>query len=220
MKTGRRRKLNFSKLYSFRCGRASFSKDDHSEIGGPGFSRVVYCNEPGVFEAAIRHYAANSIRSTKYTATSFFPKALFEQFRRVANFYFLVTGSLAFTPLAPYTAVSAILPLFVVIGATMIKEGIEDWRRKQQVFPSLLALHKHVFLFIFFNLPFSCCTTGDCRTGGLILSWNKLYIVFLFLFCTLMKNLTLEFIWNYLLWLVVRSGWTMLQWHRQVYCLR
>ncbi|KAG5536104.1 hypothetical protein RHGRI_023779 [Rhododendron griersonianum] len=132
MKTGRRRKLNFSKLYSFRCGRASFSKDDHSEIGGPGFSRVVYCNEPGVFEAAIHHYAANSIRSTKYTATSFFPKALFEQFRRVANFYFLVTGSLAFTPLAPYTAVSAILPLFVVIGATMIKEGIEDWRRKQQ----------------------------------------------------------------------------------------
>ncbi|KAF7135897.1 hypothetical protein RHSIM_Rhsim08G0132100 [Rhododendron simsii] len=132
MKTGRRRKLNFSKLYSFRCGRAFFSKDDHSEIGGPGFSRVVYCNEPGILEAAIRHYAANSIRSTKYTATSFFPKALFEQFRRVANFYFLVTGSLAFTPLAPYTAVSAILPLFVVIGATMIKEGIEDWRRKQQ----------------------------------------------------------------------------------------
>ncbi|KAL6969722.1 putative phospholipid-transporting ATPase 9 [Sarracenia purpurea var. burkii] len=135
MKTGRRkmRKLHFSKIYSFRCGRAPPLEDyDHSHIGGPGFSRVVYCNEPGSFEAAIRKYVGNSVRSTKYTAASFFPKALFEQFRRVANFYFLVVGTLAFTPLAPYTAVSAILPLVVVIGATMVKEGIEDWRRKQQ----------------------------------------------------------------------------------------
>nr|CAD1838277.1 unnamed protein product [Ananas comosus var. bracteatus] len=58
-------------------------------------------------------------------------QVLFEQFRRVANFYFLLSGCLSFTPLAPYSAVSAILPL-VVIGATMAKEGIEDWRRKQQ----------------------------------------------------------------------------------------
>jgi phospholipid-translocating ATPase len=58
---------------------------------------------------------------------------LFEQFRRVANFYFLVVGVLAFTPLAPYTAVSAIFPLIVVVGATMVKEGIEDWKRAQQV---------------------------------------------------------------------------------------
>ncbi|KAI8021502.1 putative phospholipid-transporting ATPase 9 [Camellia lanceoleosa] len=129
MKTGKRKKLRFSKIYSFACGRASF-EEDHSRIGGPGFSRVVYCNEP--FENAIRRYAGNHVRSTKYTALSFLPKALFEQFRRVANFYFLVIGTLAFTPLAPYTAVSAIIPLIVVIGATMVKEGVEDWRRKQQ----------------------------------------------------------------------------------------
>ncbi|XP_052186082.1 putative phospholipid-transporting ATPase 9 [Diospyros lotus] len=132
MKTGgKRRKLRLSKIYSFRCGRASF-KDDHSQIGGPGFSRLVYCNEPDSFEAGIHNYAGNYVRSTKYTAASFFPKALFEQFRRVANFYFLVTGILAFTPLAPYIAVSAIIPLIIVVGATMMKEGIEDWRRKQQ----------------------------------------------------------------------------------------
>lgn len=168
MKTGRRRKkLHLSKLYSFRCGRASFLKENHSQIGGPGFSRVIYCNEPGGFEAAILIYAANSVRSTKYTAASFFPKALFEQFRRVANFYFLVTGSLAFTPLAPYTAVSAVIPLVVVIGATMVKEGIEDWRRKQQVFLSLLAFDEHFF---FANLACSCCTSCDCHKGGSILS--------------------------------------------------
>ncbi|KAA8532783.1 hypothetical protein F0562_032816 [Nyssa sinensis] len=131
MKTGRRRKLHFSKIYSFRRGKATL-KDEHSQIGGPGFSRVVYCNEPDCPDVGIRNYASNYVRTTKYTAASFLPKSLFEQFRRVANFFFLVTGILAFTALAPYSAGSAIVPLIVVIGATMVKEGIEDWRRKLQ----------------------------------------------------------------------------------------
>ncbi|OWM75840.1 hypothetical protein CDL15_Pgr009484 [Punica granatum] len=131
MPGGRRRKLRLSKIYSFRCGRSSF-KEDHSQIGGPGFSRVVYCNEPDCFESGVRNYRTNYVRTTKYTVATFLPKSLFEQFRRVANFYFLVTGVLAFTPLAPYTAVSAIVPLIIIVGATMVKEGIEDWRRKQQ----------------------------------------------------------------------------------------
>ncbi|KAL2546544.1 putative phospholipid-transporting ATPase 9 [Forsythia ovata] len=131
MKTGRKKKLHFSKIYSFKRGKGT-SKDDHTRIGGPGFSRVVYCNEPDGLEASIRYYANNYVRTTKYTAATFLPKSLFEQFRRVANFYFLVTGILSFTSLAPYSAVSAIIPLIIVIGATMVKEGIEDWRRKQQ----------------------------------------------------------------------------------------
>lgn len=130
MATGKSRKLNFSKIYSFRRGRRAYKEDDQSQIGGPGFSRVVHCNGPVNIEA---NYEGNYVRSTKYTAISFFPKALFEQFRRVANFFFLVTGTLAFTALAPYSAVSAIVPLIVVVGATMVKEAIEDWRRKQQV---------------------------------------------------------------------------------------
>ncbi|KAI4313998.1 hypothetical protein L6164_026941 [Bauhinia variegata] len=131
MRGGRRRKLHFSKIYSFRCGRHGF-KHDHSQIGGRGFSRVVFCNEPASFEATLHNYADNDVRSTKYTLATFLPKSLFEQFRRVANFFFLLTGILAFTPLAPYTAVSAILPLIIIVGATMVKEGIEDWRRKKQ----------------------------------------------------------------------------------------
>ncbi|XP_047153651.1 putative phospholipid-transporting ATPase 9 [Vigna umbellata] len=131
MKGERRRKLRLSKIYSFACGKQSL-KEDHSQIGERGYSRVVFCNEPETFEAGIRSYADNSVSSTKYNLATFLPKSLFEQFRRVANFYFLVTGILAFTELAPYTAVSAILPLIIIIGATMIKEGIEDWRRKQQ----------------------------------------------------------------------------------------
>uniref|UniRef100_A0A7N0U1E2 Phospholipid-transporting ATPase n=1 Tax=Kalanchoe fedtschenkoi TaxID=63787 RepID=A0A7N0U1E2_KALFE len=129
MSGGRRRRLPFSKIYAFKCGKQSF-KEDHSQIGGPGFSRVVYCNEP--VEADLQDYTTNYVSTTKYTLATFLPKSLFEQFRRVANFYFLVTGIMAFTPLAPYEAVSAIVPLIVVISATMAKEAIEDWRRRKQ----------------------------------------------------------------------------------------
>ncbi|GAB4828943.1 Putative phospholipid-transporting ATPase 9 [Ancistrocladus abbreviatus] len=128
----RRRKLHFSKIYSFRCRRPTVKEDDQSQIGGPGFSRVVFCNEPDSVEASIHNYVDNYVKTTKYTAATFIPKSLFEQFRRVANFYFLVTGILAFTPLAPYSSSSAIFPLVFVIGVSMVKEGIEDWRRKLQ----------------------------------------------------------------------------------------
>ena len=47
--------------------------DDHSQIGGPGFSRVVYCNEPDCIQAKIRNFRANYVRSTKYTPAIFLP---------------------------------------------------------------------------------------------------------------------------------------------------
>ncbi|KAK7309974.1 hypothetical protein RJT34_07141 [Clitoria ternatea] len=127
----RKRRVRFSKIYSFACGQQSF-KEDHSQIGGRGFSRLVFCNEPDSLELTIRNYADNSVRSTKYTLATFLPKSLFEQFRRVANFFFLVSGILSFTKVAPYSAVSAVFPLVIVVGATMVKEGIEDWHRKKQ----------------------------------------------------------------------------------------
>ncbi|GMI78237.1 Aminophospholipid ATPase 9 [Hibiscus trionum] len=128
---GRRRKQRFSRIHAFTCGKASF-KGDHSLIGGPGFSRVVYCNEPECFEATLLNYGGNYVRSTKYTLATFLPKSLFEQFRRVANFYFLICAILSFTPLSPYSPVSNVLPLVVVIGATMGKEAVEDCKRKKQ----------------------------------------------------------------------------------------
>nr|XP_043629882.1 putative phospholipid-transporting ATPase 9 [Erigeron canadensis] len=132
MVTGRKKRLHLSNIYSFKCGKNKF-EDDHSQIGGPGFSRVVYINENEVSEVGNQDaYIDNYVRSTKYTPVTFVPKSLFEQFRRVANFYFLVTGILSFTELAPYSAVSAILPLIVVIGASMVKEFIEDWQRQKQ----------------------------------------------------------------------------------------
>ena len=47
----------------------------------------------------IRHkkdgvYCTNEVRTTKYTIISFLPKNLYEQFRRVANIYFLAIACL------------------------------------------------------------------------------------------------------------------------------
>ncbi|KAK9080934.1 hypothetical protein Syun_031331 [Stephania yunnanensis] len=126
-----RKKLHLSKILSFSC-RRPVVKEDVSQIGGPGFSRVVFCNYSESDEGGSRDYCDNYVTTTKYTLANFLPKSFFEQFRRVANLYFLLAGCLAFTPLAPYAAVSAILPLVVVIGATMLKEGVEDWRRRKQ----------------------------------------------------------------------------------------
>ncbi|KAK1401236.1 hypothetical protein POM88_000841 [Heracleum sosnowskyi] len=123
--------IRLSKIYTFKCKRAR-AKADHNRIGGPGFARVVFCNEPTSFQSTSRGYADNYVKTTKYSPATFVPKSLFEQFRRVANFFFLVTAIVSFTPIAPYSATSSVLPLSAVIGATMLKEGFEDFRRKQQ----------------------------------------------------------------------------------------
>ena len=43
-------------------------------------------------EDKVRVFPDNEIKSSKYTVWNFVPKNLFEQFRRVANFYFLCIG--------------------------------------------------------------------------------------------------------------------------------
>lgn len=145
---GRRRRrrsaVRLSKLYSYACGRRPSVADDHSvsRIGGPGFSRVVTVNagggEPSAAAADLLQQqqqqmaSSNSISTTKYNLFTFLPKSLFEQFRRVANIYFLLSAGIAYSPLAAYSSSSAIAPLVIVLVATMIKEAIEDWRRNQQ----------------------------------------------------------------------------------------
>lgn len=123
----RKKKIRFSKLLSFAGGRRRGEGGAGSDlVGTPGFSRVVHCNEPHL---GTEGYAGNYISTTKYNALTFFPKALFEQFRRVANCYFLLAAVLSVTPLSPYTAASLIAPLVFVVGLSMTKEAIEDWRR-------------------------------------------------------------------------------------------
>lgn len=129
------RKIRWSKLYSFSCI-PNRRGPKHAQVGQRGYSREVYCNDPDSPEALQLNYRGNYVSTTKYTATNFIPKSLFEQFRRVANIYFLVVACVSFSPLAPYTALSVLAPLVVVIGATMAKEAVEDWRRRKQVIHS------------------------------------------------------------------------------------
>ncbi|KAL4653454.1 hypothetical protein ACB092_01G304600 [Castanea dentata] len=133
MPEGRRQRMriNFRKLYSFICFRPIY-EPSHAQIGQKGYSRVVYCNDPDHLEAVKLNYRGNYVSTTKYSAANFIPKSLFEQFRRVANIYFLVVACVSFSPLAPYSSLSILAPLIVVIGATMAKEGVEDWRRRKQ----------------------------------------------------------------------------------------
>ncbi|MBA0571552.1 hypothetical protein Golax_001794 [Gossypium laxum] len=123
-----RAKLRKSHLYSFCLFRSSGSGGQ--SIGGPGFSRTVYCNEPQVLNQ--KPYRSNSISTTKYNFFSFLPKALYEQFHRVANLYFLGCAIASLTPLSPFSPVSMIAPLVFVVGLSMAKEGLEDWRRFMQ----------------------------------------------------------------------------------------
>ncbi|GAA5813849.1 hypothetical protein MFLAVUS_007336 [Mucor flavus] len=78
------------------------------------------------------HYPSNRVRTAKYTPLSFVPKNLFEQFRNVANLYFLFLVILQCIPLFGVTepAVSA-LPLIFILILTAIKDGFEDFKRNQ-----------------------------------------------------------------------------------------
>jgi hypothetical protein len=77
-------------------------------------------------------HLTNVVCTTKYTVWSFVPKCIFQQFYQLANVYFLVTAVLQCIPsisrLHPLTAVA---PLVLVLVIAMVKEGIEDWKRRR-----------------------------------------------------------------------------------------
>ncbi|XP_025035197.2 phospholipid-transporting ATPase IH isoform X4 [Pelodiscus sinensis] len=76
-----------------------------------------------------QRYPDNRIVSSKYTFWNFVPKNLFEQFRRIANFYFLIIFLVQLIIDTPTSPVTSGLPLFFVITVTAIKQGYEDWLR-------------------------------------------------------------------------------------------
>ncbi|KAJ8479625.1 hypothetical protein OPV22_023352 [Ensete ventricosum] len=131
---GSQERLRWSKLYTFACTRPSVLLDDEQphSLQGPGYSRIVHCNQPGLHRKKPLNYPTNFVSTTKYNIITFLPKAIFEQFRRVANLYFLLAASLSLTPVAPFSAMSMIAPLAFVVGLSMAKEALEDWQRFMQ----------------------------------------------------------------------------------------
>lgn len=127
----RKQKLKWSKLYTYTClrPRAADSEPAQRVLGHQGFSRFVFCNEPHVHKRKPHKYPNNYVSTTKYNVLTFLPRALFEQFRRVANLYFLLAAALSLTQFAPFHPVTVIVPLVFVVGISMLKEAVEDWCR-------------------------------------------------------------------------------------------
>ena len=75
-------------------------------------------------------FKCNEVDTRKYNCVTFLPKALFFQFNRPANVYFLISAILQCIPLiSPLNPTTAILPLIIVLSASLIREGIEDCNR-------------------------------------------------------------------------------------------
>ncbi|KAJ7706920.1 hypothetical protein B0H17DRAFT_1034845 [Mycena rosella] len=91
----------------------------------PGPKRTVYIKPENV-------YFSNQVITSKYTLITFLPRNLLEQFRRVANIFFLAIAILQFFP--KFSTISpglVIFPLLVVLSITAGKDGYEDTKRHQ-----------------------------------------------------------------------------------------
>lgn len=91
--------------------------------------RTIFCNDRDA--NLLVKFKGNSVSTTKYNFFTFFPKGLFEQFRRVANLYFLTISILSTTPISPVHPITNVVPLSLVLLVSLIKEAFEDWKRFQ-----------------------------------------------------------------------------------------
>lgn len=74
--------------------------------------------------------ASNRLKTTKYTALSFLPKNLFEQFHRLANVYFVFIALLNFAPAVnAFQPELALAPVLFILAVTAIKDLWEDYSR-------------------------------------------------------------------------------------------
>ncbi|XP_069628451.1 phospholipid-transporting ATPase VB isoform X2 [Haliaeetus albicilla] len=82
------------------------------------------------WKRASTFYSGNRIQTTKYTWFTFLPKNLFEQFHRLGNLYFFFLVVLNWFPqVEVFHREITMLPLIVVLLASMIKDAIEDYRK-------------------------------------------------------------------------------------------
>ncbi|XP_076377018.1 ATPase phospholipid transporting 8B isoform X4 [Megalopta genalis] len=76
------------------------------------------------------NYANNYIKTSKYSVLSFLPLNLFEQFQRLANFYFLCLLVLQVIPaISSLTPITTAIPLIGVLMLTAIKDAYDDFQR-------------------------------------------------------------------------------------------
>ena len=114
---------------------ASYGTSASGIVSVPREIHVSNDGRPGGHET--KQWMDNSICTSKYTAVSFIPLSLLEQFRRIANLYFLFISVLmilgTYTSLfdSPLTPWSTLIVLFIVVTVSIIKNGLEDLKRHQ-----------------------------------------------------------------------------------------
>uniref|UniRef100_A0A8C5X400 Phospholipid-transporting ATPase n=1 Tax=Malurus cyaneus samueli TaxID=2593467 RepID=A0A8C5X400_9PASS len=90
----------------------------------PGFKRTIFL----CFKKS--KYSGNAIKTYKYNPITFLPLNLFEQFKRAANFYFLVLLILQSIPqITTLSWYTTLVPLLLVLGITAVKDLVDDIAR-------------------------------------------------------------------------------------------
>jgi len=116
-----------------------------------------------------KSFPSNYISTTKYNIFTFLPIALFYQFIKFANIYFLLTAVLQSLPsISPLNPASAIAPLCFVVFVSLIREGIEDfmrWRSDRKTNSEATEVWK--------DGVFTPCTFKDVRVGDLVKITNN-----------------------------------------------
>ncbi|XP_060791403.1 phospholipid-transporting ATPase IC [Neoarius graeffei] len=94
-----------------------------------------FCNLPEFKKKTVlcfkkSKYSGNAIKTYKYNFFTFLPLNLFEQFKRAANFYFLVLLILQIIPeISTLPWYTTLVPLVLVLGITAIKDLMDDLAR-------------------------------------------------------------------------------------------
>ncbi|CAG8515290.1 11234_t:CDS:10 [Ambispora gerdemannii] len=113
-------------------------------------------------------YVPNKIRTAKYTLFTFLPKNLFEQFRRVANLYFLFLVILQCVPIfgGENPVFFVVSPLLSIIIVTAFRDAFEDYKRRTQ--DNLLNRSITLRLTGWRNVNFCAADGTHVRVGDLV----------------------------------------------------
>ena len=113
-------------------GVGAYNPSDKSESSEtilltPGRFRKVLVGAPNT-----EKFCLNLVVTAHYSAITWIPKSLIEQFTRMNNFYFLILCVLSLFSFSPKNPWAIIGTLVAVLFFTMIKEGVEDITRHRQ----------------------------------------------------------------------------------------
>ncbi|CAO3683743.1 unnamed protein product [Rhizopus stolonifer] len=88
--------------------------------------RIIYVNNPDLNDQ--QKFLHNRVFTAKYTALTFLPKFLYEEFSKYANLFFLFISGIQQIPgISPTSKYTTLAPLVIVLLITAIKELVEDW---------------------------------------------------------------------------------------------